>query len=97
MIQGIDAIHARLEEFLSRRRSNNVELALSVKEEEIEKIIKKCESWSRQNNELLRTLKIKPYLEILKFCAFVKYLRLLNKEKAPWLFQDALVIASNYT
>lgn len=39
MIQGIDAIHARLEEFLSRRRSNNVELALSVKEEEIEKTL----------------------------------------------------------
>lgn len=39
MIQGIDAIHASLEEFLSRRRSNNVELALSAKEE-IEKIIK---------------------------------------------------------
>ena len=39
MIQGIDAIHARLEEFLSRRKSNNVELALSVKEEEIEKTL----------------------------------------------------------
>ena len=34
------------------------------------------ESWSRQNNELLRTFIIKPYIEGSKFCPFVKYLRL---------------------
>lgn len=39
MIKGIDEIHARLEEFTQRRRSNNAELALSVKEEEIEKTL----------------------------------------------------------
>ena len=39
MIKGIDAIHNKLEEFSSRRRSNNVELALSVKEEDVERTL----------------------------------------------------------
>ena len=39
MLGGIDVVHSRLEEFQTRRKSNNVELALSVKEEEIEKTL----------------------------------------------------------
>ena len=39
MINGIDDIHARLEEYSSRKKSNNVELALSPKEVEIEKTL----------------------------------------------------------
>lgn len=39
MIKGIDAINSRLNELQERRKSNNPELALSPKEEEIEKTL----------------------------------------------------------
>ena len=39
MIKGIDGIHAKLEEYDERKKSNNPELALSNKEEEIEKTL----------------------------------------------------------
>ena len=49
-----------------------------------------CESRSRQNNELLRTFIIKPYIEGPKFCQFVKYLRLRSNQ-----FFIVLVIANH--
>lgn len=39
MIKGIDGIHAKLQEYDQRKKSNNPELALSNKEEEIEKTL----------------------------------------------------------